>query len=428
LPTQPDRDELAREARRIARRVLRRHFICRDDLEDCAQEVVLRVVARIEQLRDPSRFEAWVAAIARHVAHDRQRDDHTLPLPLGYDGAGGAEAPPHGATGGWQAELAQAEERLCSARQELLALRYRQGLSYAEIAERLGVSVPVVRRRLQGARDQLRKEVMRLMASENRCTVDLNRTDLDCLHAAAALADPNSERELCAVHIAGKRVFGGTTHRAAAGVLSCRRDLPELALDSAALCALGDHPEVSTGCLGWGEECARLALDDGTVVEAARLSVGPLPPEAFKIAEWPPPHRAEAARAEFLELAELVAAAAWGWGPEQDPTARVMASLTVSANLIGASVYRHERVAFMLGGSIGAGTPEGVAVQIFLNRAYLRDCLAVLPRTAERVQMDWGGPYHALRFSCVDAPGLCTVMMPMEPPEGVEFRVVTSGT
>ena len=416
--------ELAGRARALARRVLARQLISSDDREDCAQEVALRVVARLGQLREPARFDGWVATIARHVAFAKQRDNATLPLPFGLTPLEPQADPVCTSP---ETELDRARRRLGSARQDLLALRYRQGLSYAEIAQRLRTTVPIVRRRLQGARDQLRKEVMRVMASKDGKAVHLNRADLDCLRAAARLADPASEREFHAVHFGERRVFGGTTHRAALGTLSCRRKLPLMAVEAAPLAALTDHTEANAAALGWDDEEARLVLDDGAIIQAARVSTEPLDPGAWEIAAWPFPHQAEASRAELLELAELIAAAAWGWGRESDPNERAQAAFTVSPNLISAVVFRAENVSFMMSGSIGAMTEGGKAVQFFLNRAYLRACLAALPPTAERVRLEYGEPLQALRFSCPDQPQVVTVMMPRQAPEGVDFRMVTSG-
>jgi hypothetical protein len=311
-------------------------------------------------------------------------------------------------------ELECAQERLCAARQHLLDLRYRQGLSYAEIAASLRTTVPVVRRRLQGAREQLRRETMRFMANEQGDAVRLSRNDLDCVYAAATLVDPDSEGSLRALHLSGRAVFGGTTHRGALGRLECKQELPGLRLDPTPLLDLVDRPEVSSACLGGDEDGARLALDDGTVICADHVACDALNAKAWGLADWALPHWAEASRAELLELAESIAGASWGG--RHDAAVCGAASLGIipgERGLIAASVFRPAPVSFTMSGQCGAFGEADTQLETFVNRAYLRDCLTALPRRAARVRVEFGDRLDALRFSVPDCPGLSVLMMPI---------------
>jgi DNA-directed RNA polymerase specialized sigma24 family protein len=50
--------DVARQARAVARRALRRYFRCSQDVEDGAQEAVVRAITHLAQLRDIATFES----------------------------------------------------------------------------------------------------------------------------------------------------------------------------------------------------------------------------------------------------------------------------------------------------------------------------------------------------------------------------------
>ncbi len=404
--------ELSRRTRDLARRILRRWFWCSEDIEDCAQDVVLQVLSHLRQLRDPARFDSWVAAIVRNAAFAFQRDSRTLPLPIG-ETDGGPQPAWRAQTGSLGVALEKARAGLSARRQRLLDMRYRDGLGYAEIANHLRTTVPIVRRRLQGARDQLRKEVLRFMASEEGDAVKISRQDLDCLYAAASLVVADAEGSLGALHLAGRCVFGGTTHRAAFGALSLSEELPPLALDPEPLLRITDHEDVKRSFLGWDEEGVRLSLDDGTVLQADCLDKTPPNPKACAIPDWPRQHVVDASRAEMLELAEHIAGAGWGGGEKAEGSA--VGCLTVVPGVVAASVFRRAPVTFMLSGQLACVSETDGELVMLLNRAYLRDCMAALPRAAERVRLEFGGALEALRFSTPTCPRLVVAMMPIHP-------------
>jgi RNA polymerase sigma-70 factor (ECF subfamily) len=127
----------------------------REDAEDAATEVFAIAWRRVGALPAPPEDRLWLFGVARRVlanharaARRRERLWHRLRDRSGADGtepSGAAE--PGGAA-------ARALRSLNDADRELLTLLAWDGLAVAEIAQVLGVSAPVVSRRLYRARDR----------------------------------------------------------------------------------------------------------------------------------------------------------------------------------------------------------------------------------------------------------------------------------
>ena len=110
------------------------------EAEDLVQEVFLEGWQKLEQLRDPEAFAAWICAIARRRAIDHvRRTIPDVPLPEGI-----AVAPSAGAD--LDAKLAlEAIQSLAEAYREPLMLRLLGGLSGDEIAQVTGLTPGSVR-------------------------------------------------------------------------------------------------------------------------------------------------------------------------------------------------------------------------------------------------------------------------------------------
>jgi RNA polymerase sigma factor (sigma-70 family) len=159
---------LSGDVRRFGEVVERHDRTVRDVVERAVRDPVLReeliqqtywlAFRSLSGVAAPERLEAWIARIARNAvvdalrrratrrAHERPLDDLDLP-------ERDREQP------GW---IWDEVARLAASEREVLALRYREGLSYREIAERIGVPCSTVRGRIYEARRALRRRLERL--------------------------------------------------------------------------------------------------------------------------------------------------------------------------------------------------------------------------------------------------------------------------
>lgn len=133
-----------------------------DDAEDLFQDTWLAVYRQLATLHDPSAFPVWLFRTARHRAfnwlrrHRRERElladvpldalaaddasDETLPAPLqDIDSA----------------RIDAAMREMPPPQREVLILRYRDDLSYAQIAQVTAVPIGTVRARLHYAKKRL---------------------------------------------------------------------------------------------------------------------------------------------------------------------------------------------------------------------------------------------------------------------------------
>ncbi|MHC4717022.1 MAG: RNA polymerase sigma factor [Planctomycetota bacterium] len=136
----------------IARAVLDDGHLC----EDAAQEAFAKACRKLGDLRDPSRFGAWMAAICRNEARSMlRRRPRTESL-------GDRDVPDEPRREDPDVALVrQAIGRLSADARELVYLRYRSELSYEAIAELLGVTPQAVHGRLQRARRAVKAYVQR---------------------------------------------------------------------------------------------------------------------------------------------------------------------------------------------------------------------------------------------------------------------------
>lgn len=139
-----------------------------EDARDLAQETFVRAYTSLGQLRDTSKFPAWLRRIAANLCgrwyerkHEIPVDDIELP------------EPPHESH---KAEIIH-EALACLPENERLAvvMHYVDGLSYGEIAGFLEISKDAVRGRLHRGREALKSEVLKMTKEafdENRLNED----------------------------------------------------------------------------------------------------------------------------------------------------------------------------------------------------------------------------------------------------------------
>ncbi len=149
-------EELVKRYERLVGRVIY-PFAGRDAaVEDLVQETFLRAYDRLDTFNPEYRFKTWLLAIANNLGIDtlrRRRDVVEFNPELHAPSTGGPEA------------AAAESERARSVRDAVLTLpetysvplvlRYAEGLTYAEIAEILDVTIPALKSRLFRARNML---------------------------------------------------------------------------------------------------------------------------------------------------------------------------------------------------------------------------------------------------------------------------------
>jgi RNA polymerase sigma factor (sigma-70 family) len=122
--------------------------------EDVAQETFAKAVRKIDSLKDPARVGGWLASICRNLATDflRHRDDAEC---LGDRdlAADILEEDPE------VEEVRKILIEIPIATRELVYLRYRDDLSYEEIAKLLEITPEAVHGRLWRAKHEVKKRL-----------------------------------------------------------------------------------------------------------------------------------------------------------------------------------------------------------------------------------------------------------------------------
>jgi RNA polymerase sigma-70 factor (ECF subfamily) len=124
----------------------------RRDVDDLVQEVFITAYQRIRELRDPSAFGGWIAAIARNRATDYlRRSREQVELPDELPGGDPIEAE--------TIAVLDIVRKLPEAYRETLLMRLVEGMSGAEIAERSGLTPASVRVNLHRGMKLLREQL-----------------------------------------------------------------------------------------------------------------------------------------------------------------------------------------------------------------------------------------------------------------------------
>ncbi|MBT7809100.1 sigma-70 family RNA polymerase sigma factor, partial [Candidatus Poribacteria bacterium] len=134
------------------------------DLDDFTQDVLARVFAKRDQLRDLSRLRAWMASIARNTALNWNRQQRhmfaelsnalSIPVPTPDEWLSERER--------WAA-LVDALSRLPDSDQALIRAYYYDELSAREIEAQTRLSAGAIRVRLSRARAALRERLTSLL-------------------------------------------------------------------------------------------------------------------------------------------------------------------------------------------------------------------------------------------------------------------------
>ncbi|MFN8448710.1 MAG: sigma-70 family RNA polymerase sigma factor [Anaerolineae bacterium] len=133
--------------------------------QDIAQEAFLTAYQKVDQLREPAAFPAWLKRIVLTYCHRVTRRKAPQFLPL-EDGEASTQADPDAS-----AEARELKEQVNRAVRALpehervvTELFYITGYSQQEIAERLALPLTTIKKRLQYAREHLREAMPTMSA------------------------------------------------------------------------------------------------------------------------------------------------------------------------------------------------------------------------------------------------------------------------
>jgi RNA polymerase sigma-70 factor (ECF subfamily) len=133
-----------------------------DAVDDLVQDVFVQALRRLSTLRENSSFGAWLAAIARNLAHDYHRHSYSMPEDQLAEDAPGNEIEhanisrdDHSPA----AAILDTIKTLPDAYKETLILRLVEGMTGPEIAARTGLTHGSVRVNLHRGMQQLRAKL-----------------------------------------------------------------------------------------------------------------------------------------------------------------------------------------------------------------------------------------------------------------------------
>lgn len=145
----------AESAEELTRFFTRRHG-GEETARDLVQETFLQMARGLREGKSPKCAKGYLFGIARHLSHaawKQREEDKVLP----FDPAAVEMAVPA------EDDRVEAARETISAlepvQREILDLRFAQGLSYAEIAEALGIPIGTVRSRLHHAVAEVRQRL-----------------------------------------------------------------------------------------------------------------------------------------------------------------------------------------------------------------------------------------------------------------------------
>lgn len=169
-PAPPDSEAIAREFNDRLLAFIRRRVESPEVAEDVLQEAMLRIHRNVADLERADAVAAWVHRIARSAIADHyRRMSVRRELPLG------GEVHPEATEPGADQQDARAELAECISpllgqlppiHREALALCELEGLTQAEAAARVGLSLSGMKSRVQRAREQLKEVLLRCCSVE----------------------------------------------------------------------------------------------------------------------------------------------------------------------------------------------------------------------------------------------------------------------
>ena len=136
----------------------------REEAEDVVQDAFVKAWKTRWRVRDPEKFPAWLATIARNRARDVFRARRTVPLSNELDEEPAA-SPDVSTDGELTREVHAALASLPESHRVALTLRYFDALDYATIERTLGLTNGALRGILGRALQTMRKRLQPALAS-----------------------------------------------------------------------------------------------------------------------------------------------------------------------------------------------------------------------------------------------------------------------
>jgi RNA polymerase sigma-70 factor (ECF subfamily) len=137
----------------------------REEAEDVVQDALVKAWKKSWRVRDPEKFPAWLAMIARHRARDVFRKRRTVPLSTTIDEViePSSVADPNGSE--LDQQLRSALAALPELHRSAITLRYFEEMDYRSIENTLGLSNGALRGILGRALASLHKQLRPALAS-----------------------------------------------------------------------------------------------------------------------------------------------------------------------------------------------------------------------------------------------------------------------
>jgi RNA polymerase sigma-70 factor (ECF subfamily) len=128
--------------------------------DDLLQDVYLKVHTRVDTLRDPDRLESWVYQIARNVINDYYRTQRPLDEITEMIPAPEADDADDPVIERLRVGVRQMIDLLPDEYREAILLTEYQGLTQQQMAQRLGISLPAAKSRVQRGKKMLREYLL----------------------------------------------------------------------------------------------------------------------------------------------------------------------------------------------------------------------------------------------------------------------------
>lgn len=132
----------------------------REEAEEALQDTLLRAWRAIARCADPERVRSWLLSILVNRCRTRLARGDRLVTGAGALGPlDRAWQAPTDERAAWQEEIGRALATLPADQREAFLLKHVEELSYEEMAELTGTTVPALKMRVSRACDRLRREL-----------------------------------------------------------------------------------------------------------------------------------------------------------------------------------------------------------------------------------------------------------------------------